>query len=69
MIAATRAWVAMFPIALACVTSRVHPPPARGRRSSAQLAWHGHPAAHGHREHLAVDDLQGHDRAAGVGRG
>ena len=39
MIAATRAWVAMFPIALAWVISRVHVPRARGRRSRAQLAW------------------------------
>jgi len=39
MIAATRAWVAMFPIALACVTSRVQAPPASGRRRSAQLSW------------------------------
>ena len=38
MIAASRAWVAMLPIALACVTIRVQVPPARGRRSSAQLA-------------------------------
>jgi hypothetical protein len=63
-IAATRAWVAMLPIALACVTSRVHAPAGERPPQERPARIASDPAAHGHREHLAVDDLQGNDRAA-----
>jgi hypothetical protein len=37
MITATRAWVAMFPIALACVTSRARDGHFRGYRSDGRV--------------------------------